>query len=99
MRAAVIPTDTPIPTGWRRTTFGPPKGMTQSQVYAHEALVGTIQGGALDGAPAIQILIRLDDGDLDRLAESGHLWLTLLGTALPAWSLVPAATGEGDADA
>lgn len=89
MKAGQIPEDIAIPQGWSRVTFGPPPGMTEAQVYTHDALVGQIQEGPLDGSPCIAVLVELEDGDLDRIRASGHLWLRLMTTALPPWMLEP----------
>lgn len=90
MRAAAIPPDLEIPPGWSRVVYGPPPGMTEEQVYTHEALVGTIDdGGPLDGAPCIAVLIELEPGDLEALQASGLLRLRLLSTGLPPWILEP----------
>lgn len=90
MKAAPIRDSIDLGPGWTRVTFGPPRGMTEEQVYTHDALVGRVQGGALDGSPAIQVLVELEPGDLEAIQASGHLWLTLLTGALPPWSMSPA---------
>lgn len=48
-----------------------------------QALVDESRAGVLDGAARFNIRLELEDGDLEKLAAGGVVWLSLYGNVLP----------------
>lgn len=76
MRPGPIP-DRDLAHGGQRRTFGAPAG--------HEDTIRPVEVLCRDGdpAPTYSMRIELEDGDLERLADQGHLWLTMWGAVVP----------------
>lgn len=90
MRPVPIP-DRCVPPGCRRYTIGAPPGK-EDQVRPVEAVAGIV-----DGAPRIAVLVELEDGDLDRLTNTGAVWLTFLTGQIPAFVMHVADSQDLDA--
>lgn len=64
-------------------TFGVGEDMKAQGVVPCQAIVGLIEGGALDGHPRILLKIALDSDDIASVTEHGHFYLELMSHALP----------------
>lgn len=88
MRPIPIPAELETPET-RRIVFGPPDGDPTGDVRPAEALVGFVEG-----IPKLCFLVQLEDGELERLAETGALWLTLSTNQPPPFALHVADGGD-----
>lgn len=71
-----------VPPGCKRLVFGPPDGDPTGDVRPVEAVVGIV-----DGAPRIAVLVQVEDGELERLQQTGAVWLTVMADHLVPFSL------------
>lgn len=71
-----------VPPGCKRVVIGPPDGDPTGDVRPVEAAVGIVDGG-----PRICMLVELEDGDLERLAHTPAIWLTMLTGQIPPWMM------------
>lgn len=81
MRPVPIPEHL-VPDGCRRLVIGPPDGDPTGDIRPVEALAGMV-----DGAPRIAMLVELEDGDLERLQKTPAVWLTMITSQIPPWSI------------
>jgi hypothetical protein len=89
----VIPIPIPnaaVPDNCRRVVIGPPDGDPTGDVRPVEAVVGVDEQHRL----AFAMLVRLEDGELDRLREMPAVWLTMWTHQIPAFALHIADAGE-----
>jgi hypothetical protein len=84
MRPVPIPDDL-IWEGARRVVFAPPDGDPTGEIRPVETLVDV---GQSTGHPRICVRLVLEDGDLERLAEDPHVWLTWYGDHLHPFDVV-----------
>jgi len=84
MRPVPIP-DTHVPEGCKRYVIGAPGGdPTDDTVRPVEVVAGVDPVMGLGQA----VLIQLEPGDAERLAEcGGHIWLTLYTAQLPVFAI------------
>lgn len=79
MRPAAIP-DNAVWPGARRVVVGPPDGdLTSTDIAPVEALVDV---GQDTGIPRISVRCILEDGDLEKFADGGTVWVTFYGGQL-----------------
>lgn len=78
-----------VPEGCKRLVIGPPDGDPTGTVRPVEAVAGL----AADGV-RIAVLLELEDGDLERLADHPAVWLTFMTNQIPAFA-VEVADGQG----
>jgi hypothetical protein len=85
MQPVPIPAEL-VPENCVRKVFGPPDGDPTGDIRAVEAVVGVVEE---DGVQSVRIamLIELDEGDLERLADCGGFWLTMMANHLHPFSL------------
>ena len=90
MRPVPIP-DELVVGGLRRVVIAPPGGdLTHDRVAAVEVLAGVDpQLGVCQ-----TILVQLEDGDLERLAEHPAIWLSMYTPQLPVFA-IEVADGRG----
>jgi hypothetical protein len=90
MRPIPIP-DELVPEGALRRVIGPPGGdLTSTDIGTVEAIVANDE---LHGV-TFAVLVSLEPGDLERLADCGGMWLTFRTSQMPVWSL-EVADGQG----
>lgn len=65
------------------SSFGPPEGMDESQVFRIPAYVGTIEQGNLDGSNFVVVAWKPEPKDLIRLMAGGAIYLSCLGGLPP----------------
>lgn len=95
MHPVPIPAETVWPGGVRRVFAAPDGDLTNPDIGPCEVIIDRGVGGVA----RINVLIALDDGDLVQLAQTGHIWLSVLGGLMPfAMSAAEPAPGlpEGD---
>lgn len=92
MRPVPIP-DALVPPGCVRKVIGPPDGdLTSTDCGTVEVAAGLVPFG--DAHVVGQaILIALEPGDLERLADCEGIWLTLYTAQLPMFAIEPADGG------
>lgn len=75
--------DACVPPGCKRMVIGPPDGDPTGDIRPVEAVVGIdeVQG------VTIAVLVQLEDGDLERLAETPAVWLTMWTTQIPPFAV------------
>ena len=79
MRPAPIP-DEAIWEGARRMVIAPPDGdLTSTDIAPVEVL---IDNGQDTGIPRISVRCVLEEGDLEKLADGGTVWVTFYGSQL-----------------
>lgn len=83
MTPVPIPDDC-VPPGCKRVVFGPPDGDPTGDVRPVEAVVGIDEQTS---ELRIAVLVALEDGDLERLAECGAVWLTTCADHLHPFSV------------
>lgn len=81
--------DACVPEGCVRIVVGPPDGDPTGDIRSVEAVAGQDDDG-----PRIAVLVELDEGDLERLADEGAIWLTFLSGKIPPF-MVEVADGQG----
>lgn len=79
MRPAPIPTEAVWP-GGRRVVIAPPDGDLTSTVIAPVEAV--VDQGQDTGIPRISVRCVLEDGDLEKLADGGTVWIAFYGGQL-----------------
>lgn len=85
MRPVPIPDEMVWP-GGRRIVVSPPGGdLLDDRIRAVEAVVDL---GSFNDMPRFCLRIALDDGDLAKLADNPHFWLTVHGEHLHPFALV-----------
>lgn len=73
----------------RRVVFGPPDGDPTGDVRPAEALVGIV-----DGLPRLCFLVQLEDGEIERISETGAIWLTMTTNQPPPFAMHVADDGD-----
>jgi hypothetical protein len=68
--------DAEVIDGAQRVVIGPPDGDVTGDIRPVEALV--MKHDSMD-VPIFCVKIALDDGDIEKLKEKGHFWLSLMG--------------------
>lgn len=63
--------------------FGPPPGMSESQVQTIDAYMGKIDRGPLEGAEMVVTAWQPDADDLARLNAGGVVYLSFIGGLPP----------------
>lgn len=79
MRPTPIP-DHEIWTGAERRVIGPPRGDLDSGIDPVEALIDRSE---TTGALNLSVRLVLEEGDLEKLAAGGTVWLTFWGHMVP----------------
>ena len=72
-----------VPAGCTRMVIGPPDGDPTGDVRPVEAVAGI----DTDRGVTIAMLIQLEDGDLERLAQTPAFWLTMWTTQIPPFAV------------
>jgi hypothetical protein len=65
------------------TTFGPPAGMTESQVQPVPAYCGQVRGGSCDGVEAVVVAWRPTREEIEQIAAGSPIYLTMIGGLPP----------------
>lgn len=88
MRAVPIE-DAFITPGSVRKTIAPPNGdLTSDECLPCDALIDVPSDeGMFAGIPRYRMRIKLEEGELERLQETGHLWLSIWGGSLVPFAL------------
>lgn len=82
-----------IPPGCKRVVIAAPNGdLMDDSVRPVEACVGLTEDMGL----CYTILVQLDEGDLERLAETPAIWLSMYTPQIPVFA-IEVADGRGDA--
>lgn len=79
MRVIPIP-DGAVWEGGERVVIGPPDGDPTGEIRAVEAIVDV---SASTGIRRFSMCCALEEGDLEKLAAGGHVWVTLYGHMIP----------------
>ncbi|SBT63934.1 hypothetical protein GA0070622_0902 [Micromonospora sediminicola] len=90
MRPSPIPDDEMWPGARRMVATGPSGDLTDTDIAPVEVLVDT---GEHTGLPRVCVRLRLEDGDLEKLAAGGTVWLAVYGP-LPVFSVDVKGPGE-----
>lgn len=80
MKPRPIP-DHCVPDGCKRFTIAPAPG-DEDRVQPVEAVAGIV-----DDQVRMSVLVELEDGDLERLAQVGALWLTFVTPQMPPFAV------------
>ncbi len=64
-------------------TFGPPPGVSDSQVVPIRAFTGTSLGGSMDGVPIVVTAWTPAAHELEMLNDGHPIFLTVVGAGLP----------------
>ena len=65
------------------TFFGPPPGLSESQVKMIPAFIGTVQRGSMEGSAMVITAWKPSPDDLARLNQGDPIFLTFLGSLPP----------------
>jgi hypothetical protein len=71
------------------TTFGPPEGFAESQVYSIPAYMGTSEGGSCDGVDIVVVKYELSSEELRYMAQRAEegeppaIYITMMGGLAP----------------
>lgn len=79
MRPVPIPAETVWEGGVRRVFAAPDGDLTNSEIAPCEVIVDR----GIGGLARVNVLVQLEPGDLETLAETGHVWLSMLGGLMP----------------
>jgi hypothetical protein len=79
MRPVPIPAETVWEGGVRKVFSAPDGDLTNPDIGPCEVIVDAGVGGVA----RVNVLVKLDEGDLEQLTQTGHLWLSMLGGLMP----------------
>lgn len=79
MRPVPIPDEAVWEGGVRRVFAAPDGDLINPDIAAVEAIIDE----SLGGKPRISVRCALEEGDLEKLAGGGHVWISFYGGLLP----------------
>lgn len=79
MRPVIIPDELVQPGTVRRIIAAPDGDLTHDEIRPVESLISR----GPDDVARLSMMLELEDGELDRLAAGGKIWLTMLGGVAP----------------
>ncbi len=75
----MVPVDFPE----ANATFGPPAGLTESQVQSIQAYVGQVERGSVEGVSMVVLAWKPTLQEIEVIKRGGIIFLTVLGRCPP----------------